>query len=87
LLGFTVHQHIEAKLLLFAHGVLDLFVHGGCVRRDVELSGAEIAARLADLGSLRERADGCSRKLGQLECAALQLGAHGKRGLALRFHR
>jgi hypothetical protein len=69
--------------LLLANRVFNLPAHALLVLRLRELAGAKLTARLADLGGLRERADGGGGKRGQREDSRLHGRSHRIRRLAL----
>ena len=85
-LGLAVDQHIQADLLLEAHHPLDLGAHGVLVGLRAQLTAAMSGAGPADLGGLREGADGRRRQEGQAEAVllsrlALGVGGAGAVGL------
>ena len=81
-LGLAVHQHVQAQLFLHPHGVADLGAHGLGVLGRRQRALPERLARLADLGGLREGADGGGREQRQLQVLALRGDAPGERRLA-----
>lgn len=69
--GLAIHQHAQPKSLLLLHAVFDLGVHGALVVGEIQVTGLEFAACLADLCRLWERVDGGDREGWQLEQAGL----------------
>ena len=62
-LSFAVHKHIQAKLFLFLNACLDFSSDSEDILRLSNFAFCEIMANLADIGSLRKRADcGCRQE-------------------------
>ena len=60
-----------------------MFRNAGAVVIRIQIALFEVQAQAADLGSLREGADGCGRPRGQVKARTLGFGAHFIRALAL----
>lgn len=84
-LGFTVHEQVEADLLLEVDGVLDLRLHGLFVLLLSELTLAELGSGQSDLLGLGERTDGGGWELGQVEVLLLGLSSLGEWRLSLEL--
>ena len=83
-LGLAMHQHVQAQRFLLTHTAGHLGLHGLLVGRRINLASLELTTCLADLGRLRERADGGSGKRRQLEAGPLALRPHRIGALAHR---
>ena len=66
-----MHQHAQPKSLLLLHAAFDLGAHGALVAGEIQETGLELAARLAYLCRLWERANSSGREGWQLEQAGL----------------
>ena len=85
-LGLAVDEHIETQLLLERDDRGDLLAHAGLVVRVGQLAACVGGASLANLGGLRERADGRRGQRGQVQALglsglALQVGLAGAVGV------
>ena len=86
-LGLAVHEHVESQLLLERDDRGDLLAHACLVVRIGEFAARVGGASLADLGGLRERADGRRGQRGQVEALglgglALEVGLAGAIGVS-----
>jgi hypothetical protein len=86
-LELAMHQHVEADVFLPAHGarglVLQEHLVGGIAERAPGMGGAGIA----DIGGLRERADGRGRKTRQVKARVLNLRTFSEGAAALAQRR
>ena len=82
-----MHQHVQPHRFLTLHGERDLRLHRRLVGRLVEPALPVILARPANLGGLREGADGGGREQRQAKAGALRLGAGRIRMQAIALRR
>ncbi len=82
-LGLTVHQHVQTQTFLLDDRLPDMFRNAGAVVIRIQVALFEVQPQAADLGRLREGADGCGGPCGQVETGALRFGAHLIRAVAL----